>query len=156
MDSSPTRQAPQPLGEFTKRVLVVLLLGSLAVALWRILDIVVLLFGAVLIAVGLRGVAKWLQRTMGFGQFPWLALVVLLLIASLGLALWFFGTVVAAQIDEIVQQAPEGLRVLLDRLQAHPYGRYALAQMRDIGAAGATGWAGSILATVMRSATRGF
>ena len=69
--------------------------------------------------------------------------------------LWFFGTVVAAQVDEITQQVLEGLRVLVEKLQAHPYGRYALAQVRDVGAAGATGWAGSVLAVAMRSVTRG-
>jgi predicted PurR-regulated permease PerM len=56
--------------------------------------------------------------------------------------------------DEITRQVPEGLGVLVERLQAHPYGRYALAQVRDIGAAGATGWAGSVLAVIMRSVTR--
>ena len=152
MGSSP---APQLLGEFTKRILVVLLLGSLALALWRILDLVILLFGAVLIAVGLRGATRWLERKTGFSTAPCLALVVLLFLGSLGLALWFFGTVIAAQVDEIASQVPEGLRVLVEKLQAHPYGRYALAQVRDVGAAGATGWAGSTLAAVMRSVTRG-
>jgi predicted PurR-regulated permease PerM len=91
MDCSPPWQTPQSLSEFTKRVLVVLLLGSLAVALWRILDLVILLIGAVLIAVGLRSAARWLQRTTGLGTIPGLAVVVVLSITSFGLALWFFG-----------------------------------------------------------------
>jgi predicted PurR-regulated permease PerM len=134
---------------------VVLVIGSLTLALWRILDLAVLLFGAVLIAVGLRAVTRWLARLTGMNATPWLAGVVILFVAVFSIALWFFGTVVADQVDEIAQQVPEGGRVLIEKLQAHPYGRYVLAQMRDLGAAGATGWAASALGTAMQAVMRG-
>jgi predicted PurR-regulated permease PerM len=151
----PVSEARQSLGDFTKRILVVLLLGSLALALWRISDLAILCFGAVLMAVGLRTATNWVSRITRIAAAPCLGIVVLLFVGSFGLALWFFGTVVAEQMDEIAQQVPEGLRMVVERLQAHPYGRYALAQARDIGPVGATGWVASALAVVMRSLTRG-
>ena len=76
MRSSSAWQRPQSLGDFTKRVLVVLVIGALALALWRIVDLVVLLFGAVLIAVGLRAAARSLARLTGLRASPLLAVVV--------------------------------------------------------------------------------
>jgi predicted PurR-regulated permease PerM len=152
---APAWQAHQSLGDFTKRILVVLLLGALALALWRIADLAILLFGAVLVAVGLRAVTGWLNRITRIAAAPGLAVVVLLFVAMFGVALWFFGTVVAEQMDEIGQQVPEGLRMLVERLQAHPYGRYALAHAQDVGTASASGWVATLLPVVMRSLTRG-
>lgn len=154
MSSLSAWPAPQSLGEFTKRVLIVAVVAALVAALWRVLDLVIVLFGAVLIAVGLRAVARRLGRLTGLTPSSLLAVVVAGFLAVLGASLWFFGTVVADQMDEIANQVPEGARMVIDRLQAHPYGRYALTQIRDFGAAGATGWAASALAGAMRVATR--
>ncbi len=149
------RPSNRSLGEFTQRVLVVLFVGTLAFMLWRISDLVILLFGSVLIAVGLRAATRGLKRLTGVPEARGLVIVVLVFLGIFGGALWFFGTVIADQVDEIAQQAPAGLRILAERLQAHPYGRYALAQARDLGSAGATGWVGSVLTVVMRSLSRG-
>ncbi len=146
---------PQSLGEFSKRVLVVFVFGALTLALWRILDLAILLFGAVLVAVGLRGAARGLAGMTGFRPSVLLGVVVIACITIFGIALWFFGSVVARQMDEIASQAPAGMRVLVERLQALPYAPFALTQAKDFGAMGAAGWAASALGTGMRTVTRG-
>lgn len=155
MNSSRMWRPDQDLGDFTRRILVIFLLGALAIALWRLSDLLILLFGAVLIAIGLRSATRWLRRMTGIAAMSGLAVTVILLVGLFGAALWFFGTVAAKQMDELGKQVPEGLRMLVEWLQAHAYGRYVLAQAQDVGAAGATGWAASTLAGVMGSLTRG-
>jgi predicted PurR-regulated permease PerM len=155
MAPSPVSRVDPTLGSFAGRVLIVLLLGALALAAWRLTDLLLLLFTAVLMAVGLRAAARSLTQATGIGNAAGLGVVVVLFVATLGLALWFFGSVVADQLDEVAQQVPAGLRMLLERLQAHPYGRYALEQARGISAAGATAWMASALAALGGALARG-
>ncbi len=43
---------------FTARLLVIAIIGALAVALWRLTDVLVLMFGAILLAIGLCAAAR--------------------------------------------------------------------------------------------------
>src|SRR5690349_4187602 len=97
MDLRPARHADPSLGDFARRVLVVLLLGALALAAWQLTDLGVLLFAAVLMAIGLQSSAKRLSRAARIGETGALAAVVALFLLALGAALWFFGTVIGAQ-----------------------------------------------------------
>lgn len=155
MKACPYRAADPSLGAFVRRLLVALLIGALALAAWRLSEIAMLLFAAMLMAVGLRAASRGLRRITGITEALGLALAVLLFLLGLGLALWFFGTVAASQLDEVARQVPTGLRLLLEWLQAHSYGRYILDQVRGVGNVGAAAWAASALAAVARSLTRG-
>lgn len=142
------------LGGFTQRVLIVLLLGALAMALWRLADLVILLFGAMLMSVGLRAVTSRVTHLVGLGAAASLALVVGLLLGVFAGAAWFFGTVAADQITELGQQIPAGLRLLVAWLDARSFGRYVVEQARGAGP-GATGWVASMLAVLARSLASG-
>ena len=148
---------PSPsLGAFVTRCLVVLLVVALALAAWRLADLALLLFGAILIAIGLRAGSLGVARLTGIGAMAGLVVVVILFLASMVVALWFFGTVAAGQMEELTQQIPAGLQILRTWFLSQPYGQYALDRARDAGAAGATGWAGSVLASLAASVTSGF
>ena len=51
------------LAGFTGRLLVVVIIAALAVALWQLTDILVLLFGAILLAIGLCAAARLVSRS---------------------------------------------------------------------------------------------
>jgi len=57
-ESGESRKAPisgdRSLGAFTGRLLVVVVIAALAAALWRIINVLMLLFGAILLAIGLH------------------------------------------------------------------------------------------------------
>ena len=130
------------LARFIKKLLITLLVLALALAAWRLADLGILLFGAVLISIGLRRAAESLGRRTRIGTAAGLALVVLLFVAALAASLAFFGTVAAGQFNELVQQVPQGLRIALAWLQAQPYGPYVLTQARGIAPAELTSAAG--------------
>ncbi|WP_353230531.1 AI-2E family transporter [Novosphingobium sp.] len=147
-DPSPRSGSTQNLGEFAQRVLVVVVIGAVAIALWRLADLVLLFFGVVLFAIGLRAGATFIAARTRVGVSVALVVVVIALIAAFAGAMWFFGSVAARQMNDVALQAPAGLKVLIGRLQEHPYGRYALEQLRGAGATNGAGWAASLLSTI--------
>lgn len=134
------------LARFTKKLVILFLGVALALAAWRLANLGILLFGAVLISIGLRRAAEFLGRRLRIGVVAGLVLVVLLFVAALTGALVFFGAVAAGQFSELVQQVPRGLHIALDWLDAQPYGTYVLTQARGIAPADVTGAAGHAVA----------
>jgi predicted PurR-regulated permease PerM len=137
---------------FVHRVSIVFLMAALAIALWRLADLVVPTFGAILFSVGLQTAASAVSRRTGAPNALSLTLVVLIGLALFGLAGLFFGSVIAAQVDELIRQIPQGLDIALSRIKTYPLGRYALEQARGFDVAGSTGWVASTLALMAQSA----
>ena len=143
------------LTAFVGRLLVVLVIAALAVALWKLTEVVVLLFGAILLAIGLRAATRTVSRMIRIGESFALAGVVAIGTTAFGAAIWVFGTVVATQWDEVLHIAPAALRVLVDRTNGNPYGRQLLDQVRELSIVGTTGWATSFVTAAAASLTRG-
>ena len=142
------------IGAFTGRLLIVVAIVAFAGALWQLTDILVLLFGAILLAIGLRAASRTVSRVTGMGEIPTLIIVIVLLLAAFTAALWVFGSTVAAQLDEVIEASPTGFRMVIDWLNGHPNVRQFLDQARGTNILGATGWATTIAAVVARSITR--
>ena len=142
------------LGAFVKRCLVVLLLAALTVAAWRLMNLGLLLFGSVVIAIGLRAGSQWFARSAGIGRHAGLLVVVTLFLAALGAALWYFGSVAADQVDELAKQIPAGVDILLRWLESLPYGQFIMDKARNATASGAAGWAGATFAGLASSITQ--
>ena len=53
---------PMSLGTFAGRLLVILVMGALAGAVWQLSDILILLFGAILLSIGLCAAARLIAR----------------------------------------------------------------------------------------------
>jgi predicted PurR-regulated permease PerM len=98
---------PSDLHEFAGRVLVVLALVTLALFLWQVVDVLLLIFGASLIAILLRTLADPIARHTPLPESVALGLVVLLVLGLFGLAGWLFGSEIAAQLGELVDRLPD-------------------------------------------------
>jgi predicted PurR-regulated permease PerM len=88
----PARSAPQPLGDrrFLARVFMIVAVGALVGAVWLLSDILLLLFGAILVAIILRALASPLQAHLGLGPRVALLVAGTLPVAILaGLGVWF-------------------------------------------------------------------
>jgi len=136
---------------FVRRVFIVLLMAALGYVLWRLADLAVLTFGAVLFSVGLNSAAAAISRRTRAPHALALAIVVLIGLTLVGLAMIFFGSAIAAQVDNLIKVIPEGFRIVVERVQANPYGRYALAQARSFDIAGSTGWIAATLGLIASS-----
>ncbi len=143
------------LGTFTGRLLVVVVVATLSAALWQLSDIVVLMFGAVLLTIGLCAAARLLSRHVLICRSIALACVFLLGLCVFGAALWVFGSTIAAQMDDVIQAAPAGYKLFMAWMTGNPYGRQVLDQVRGANMVDATGWATSMVTTIGGLLTRG-
>ena len=102
----PTTTAPMSEAAFIRRVLIVVGILALAAALYALSDILLLIFGAVLVAVVLRAIALPINRGTTLGQrFSLLAagLGVLGLLAAIG---FIFGAQIKDQLVSLVNNLP--------------------------------------------------
>jgi predicted PurR-regulated permease PerM len=158
----PERSPGTPLGRFAVRLMMVLIFAVLAVALWRLLDILLLLFGAVLLSVGLCTAARLVSRYTRMGRGFALVVVFLTGLAVFGGALWVFGATIATQLDDVVQTTPAGFKLFMGWLDKYGFGPQLREQLREqlggtgSGASmlGAAGWATSTIATFAGVVTR--
>jgi predicted PurR-regulated permease PerM len=108
---------------FARRALVVAGIVALAILAWRLADVFVLTFGAILLATALRALSDPLDRyTPLTGRWS-LAVVVILLVAGSILAGWTVGEQVALQLRELSDLLPDALarvRAWLERSALGP------------------------------------
>jgi Ca2+-transporting ATPase len=152
--SLPPEAPTMALGTFTGRLLVILVIAALAGALWRLSDILILLFGAVLLAIGLCAAARLVARRTGIRRSIALAGVFLLGLCVFAGALWVFGSTISAQLDEVIKAAPAGFKLFMAWMAERPYGQTLLDQARGLNVVGATGWATSVVTSVGGLITR--
>lgn len=130
-----TSDDPRPAdAKFTWRVVKVLAIVVVALACWRLIEALLLLFSAVLLAVALRGGAVRLHKLTGAPTGLCLSVVVMGLVVAVGGALWLFGSQIAFQYDEIVARAPGAAGAMIETIRAHPIGRYLVLGIEGSGA----------------------
>lgn len=105
-----------------RRAAIVLVLIVALLAAWKLRDIILLLFGSVLVAVLLRRlmipVKRWTRFPEGAALFV-VAVGVLLLLAFLG---FFFGWRIQGQVVEAVGLLPKGFRIFMNWARSTPIG----------------------------------
>jgi predicted PurR-regulated permease PerM len=94
---------------YLRRLLITLAVIGLAYAAWQTAGILLLLFASILLSLLLAGLADTLSTRTPLGYRWSLAVVLLLVLGSLGGFLAFFGTQLNTQIDEIFSRAPEAV-----------------------------------------------
>ena len=126
------RLAPdQDLRRFAERLVLVVVAVGLVVLLYRVSDLLLLAFGAMLGALLLSTVADWVARTTGWPRGVGVALAALLLFGVLGLIGWLFGAETGRQAAQLRETLPEDFARLQARLAADPIGRMVLASTKQ-------------------------
>lgn len=132
MDEHQT-QAGGPSGSLAHRAFIVI---GLAVAVviglilfWYLVDVLLLAFAGVLLAIMLRAPADWLAARTPLSASWSLALVILLIGAAIGTTAWLFGRTLAGQVTQLWQVLPETVQLLRERLGQHDLGRLVVEQV---------------------------
>lgn len=102
------------------RVLVVAAVVIMLLLAWRLVEVLLLLFAGVLLAVFLRGIAQRLHRHTGLPLAAMVWSVSLLLLAALGAAAWLLGPLVTTGLDELADTIPQALDYLDRELRPPP------------------------------------
>lgn len=136
MDPSPVKKSPSPEDKgLAHRALIVI---GIAVAifvllalLWYVVDVLLLAFAGILLAIVLRTPADWLTRHSPLSPGWSLAIVMLLIIGLLSLGGWLFGRNAADQMTELFSQGlPQSIATLKERLQHYQWGDLLIEQVQ--------------------------
>ena len=128
---------------FVHRVLIVVAIGAMALLLWRLVDLLLMVFGAVLVAVLLRALAEPIARRTRLSNGWALGAATLALLAAIGVAVWLFGAEVRAQVAELIERLPQAWRSFEERLGMANLGQRLVDRAEDVAPA-----AGSVLSGV--------
>ncbi len=95
--------------QFVRKTLIVLGIGALALLLWKLSDVLLLAFGAVLVAILLHAASDALERFLRVpGRWSLTVAGLLIFILFLGI-IALFGTQVRAQFSNVVEQLPSAI-----------------------------------------------
>ena len=139
---------------FVRHLLLIVLVAAGAFALWRLSDVLVLAFGAALLALLLRGLASVLSRRTRLPEAWAVAPVVIVLLAAFGAVGWLFGSQIAMQFDLLAEDLPQSISRLLQSLEATSWGAWFMARAGDMNLTSVTGQITGYIAALFGSIFR--
>jgi predicted PurR-regulated permease PerM len=89
---------------------------ALALIAWSIVDVLLLVFGSVLIAILVRSPADWLARRTRLSEHAAVFTVIACLVVLIGGAAWLFGNTVSGQFAQLGEQLPKVFARLEEKL----------------------------------------
>lgn len=145
--------AAKDMDPFFRRVLMVFAVGAVTALLIYVSNILLLMFGAVLVAVILHAISHPIQRYTRLSPRWSLFVSIVLIICAVMIVSWMLGSIVSAQVSDLVGRLPNSWFAFKQKLGEYQYGddlANRLEGMRKSGvgqgwAAGITGAAFSVI-----------
>lgn len=136
--------------DFLRRLLITAAIVALAILAWQLVDILLLVLGAILLALVLLSIADPLHRWLHVPRKLGLGLAVLLLLAVIGLSAWLFGAEIRAQTSQLLDEVPEAWRTIERRLGETAVGNQVEGMLAEAGSQSSSllAGAGRILASM--------
>jgi predicted PurR-regulated permease PerM len=118
--------------DFIEKLLILLLIGAVALVFWHLRFLLVLVFAAILLAIGFTALADLLQRYLPLGKRLALTVGIVILLGITGSVFWLFGQRVSGEAEQLTLAIPAAAEAVIVRLE--PLGlddelRRAFAQM---------------------------
>lgn len=127
-------ESSSSLRPYVARVLVTLALIALGLLIWQLSDLVLVIFGAVVVAVLLHSLVMLVTRFTRLPQGIALGVVLLVLVVGFALLMWMFGAQLAGEMASLKQSLPEAwahFKQWLDASPAGPMAKQGLDQLHD-------------------------
>lgn len=102
-----------------------------ALLLWYAVDVFLLAFAGILVAIFLRSLSDWLSEHTPLSRGVSLTVVILGLLSLLALGGWLMAPGIADQIDEMRRQLPQSLQQLKQRIEEYQWGRQLIEQIPE-------------------------
>lgn len=116
---------------FAERLLIIIGAALALLLFWRLSDLLVLVFGAVIVAVLLNAAAEPISRKTGLGKRSALAIVVLSIASAIAVLLVLFGAQINSQFSDLARNVPEGWKDLERIIGGFPFGDELVGPMRE-------------------------
>lgn len=138
---------------YPKRILFAAAVGVGLVLMWQLADVLVLTFGAIVVAAIVRGLAWRLEQWFGLSTHTAGILSTLSILALLGLTFGLVGGAMTDQVDQLRQSIPDAWAAAATWLESNALGRQFL---QFIDEARETGLSGTRIAGVASTALGAF
>ena len=112
------------------------IIGGIGLLVWFALDLLLMVFAGVLLAIFLRTLAVALARATGLSTGYALASVVFGLIGITVLAGWLYAPRLAEQSDRLTESLPQAVSDLTSRVQEYGWGRWLIDQVSSTASEG--------------------
>jgi predicted PurR-regulated permease PerM len=139
-------------GEFFRRVVIVAAVAAFAFVVWALTDVLLIAFGAVLVALMLQLIAEPIERWAPLSHNVALLIAGVVVLAVAVGTIWLFGSQIGAQLSEVLHRATVALNSLRDDLGKSAVGRIILAQAGKTQLS-LTGWVERILTLSLETIT---
>ena len=120
---------PISTAEFAKRAAIFISLALTPLLVWLLFDVVLIVTGAVLVAVLLHVVA-WPFRKIRMPRALALAISGLLILLVIAGVIYLFGSGIGKELQDIARRASEGQKQLTDLLQTSAFGKALLSHVQ--------------------------
>jgi predicted PurR-regulated permease PerM len=126
---------------FPRKVVLVSFALLLALMVWQLLDLIMLTFGAVIVATVLRSLAVLLERHARVPNKISVMVVLLLLVFMIAAVAWLVGDPLAEQFENLRQRIPAAVDAVMQWLNSHRIGVAALQYIEEARRNDASPWA---------------
>lgn len=124
--------------DYVARVLTGLALVALALLAWKLSNLLVVMFGAVVMGVLLEALASRLSRHAPLTHGLALVVVLVVLISVVTLLIWLFGAQMAREMDSLKATLPAAFSHFIAWLEASPLGPFAQQAVEQVKAGAGT------------------
>ena len=107
---------PGDVRRFVTRTLIVLALVAAFFLAWQLRSVLLLLFGAIVVATVFRSIADPIRRATGLPEGATVGIAVLIILGILGGIGWMFGSQISAQWRTLARTLPEAWNSFVERL----------------------------------------
>jgi predicted PurR-regulated permease PerM len=123
---------PMP-NESTKRtILFAIAAVAVAIGIWALLQVILLLFASILVALALSRLARWVQPLLRDNYKLSLSLVLIFLVTALGGTSYFFGAMIAEEISRASTAIPQSLDRLRKMTEGVGWAQTLIDQVRNV------------------------
>jgi predicted PurR-regulated permease PerM len=133
-----------------RTTVIILATAAAAYAMWKLADLLLLVFACALIALIFFNLARWIVDRTGLNFGVALALSVVGILATLVGAFWFFGNSLSNEFSELAQRLPQAWEVFRVRFSQTPVGAEFFHRAGELVPSGTTivGFATSLLTSL--------
>lgn len=124
---------------FVRRTLIVIAIVAGVLLLWQLRDVVVLLFGAVMVATIFRAISDLLEKHLHLPERISVLLAVLLIVGIIAGLIWSIGSQVGAQSQDLAVTLPRAAQIIDNRLAGMGLGHPVAMWMRNLHSGGLIG-----------------
>jgi len=115
---------------FTSRVAIIAFTVILLALVFALRHVLLLVFGAILIAVGLRGLAGTIQRFARLSKAGSLAVACLIVVLILGGIVWLLGAQIAAQVSQLTETLPAAWSSFRERIEQNAFAATVVEELQ--------------------------